>query len=115
ARSLTGLRTSKSWHQPPVSEPPAHFPAAHENYAPAGTRSIALRRSDPRLGPGFGPPGGLIRHVRAQFLQPRGRGGVARRAPVAAGAEGAGGRNLGAIGARAALELAEGEEALDEA
>src|SRR5690606_4302186 len=50
-----------------------------------------------------------------QFLEPYGRRGVTRRAPVAPRAQRACGRNLGPVGDRTALELAEGEEALQEA
>src|SRR5690242_7123628 len=57
---------------------------------------------------------GSVLECGFQFLQPGSGIAVARRAPVAAGAERAAGRDLGRIGDGAALELAELEEAEQE-
>src|SRR5687767_13924786 len=56
----------------------------------------------------------IPRHITPELLQPDRRLRIARRAPVAAGREGAARADLRRVGHRGALELAQLEEAVEE-
>src|SRR6185312_16797930 len=97
------------------SEHPARArPAARATMA-MRMRKFSPMECDSSRHNGGGRAGFLNRHVGAQFGQPHFGRGVARRAPVAARAQRAAARDLGPVGNRAALELAEGEEPQQEA